>query len=220
MFKIGLLCLTAAGTLGAQAILQQGVAAASGTLAGTLAGKSLSDALDKTLQATDSAAQTGADFKPWDSASRARSTQIGQAPAPVSAASGAGSLAGIGKHGGASSPRGRNARSPGRGGRLYSPPTPPAADAGASFAWTPEGNAQGTPPAAYWPDVSREQVRTIELGWVREKVVDHLGGPAATVWIPEEGGLRQVLYYTGRGDMVGSVGIGVDGMVSEVRVNP
>jgi hypothetical protein len=66
--------------------------------------------------------------------------------------------------------------------------------------------------------VTSARVKSIEAGASKAVVISRLGNPAATILIPDSGGLRQVLYYTKDGDMLGSVDLNPDGAVTEVRV--
>lgn len=78
---------------------------------------------------------------------------------------------------------------------------------------------QATPqklPAYREPSV--EEIRSVEQGAAREAVVEKLGRPSASVFIPEDGG-REILSYRAHGDLIGSVRL-TAGVVTNVRTTP
>ncbi len=78
--------------------------------------------------------------------------------------------------------------------------------------------ATSHPPAAAPPPrtPSADDVRGIQGGTEREVVVARLGRPAASIFIPEDGG-REILQYRTRGELVGTVRLN-EGVVSNVQV--
>ncbi|MEZ5351431.1 MAG: hypothetical protein R2762_02255 [Bryobacteraceae bacterium] len=77
-----------------------------------------------------------------------------------------------------------------------------------------------TPPPELTLEQALDLVKSVQVGADRPAVISQLGKPAATILIPESSGLREVLYYTSHGDMIGAVSVNPEGSVTEVRTKP
>ena len=175
----------------AQAIIQQGVAAAGGTLAGSMAGKHVSDAIDKALAATSAAAKTSAEAKP---VSRSKSGSGGVSPSAIPT-----DPEWLRKPASVQS-RQKPRRAP------IARPTPEThgpetASALPEFLVVPA--EVPTPPAPVV--LSADDLREVPAGAARQDVLAKLGTPASQVTIPEDGGLREILYYSANGETLGTV---------------
>jgi hypothetical protein len=208
-------------TLAAQAILQQGIAVTSGTLAGSLLGKQLSDTLEQVKKVSDEAAEALEETQRTDAKRREEWKRLTPAKRPVSpAVRGAGSTM-------ASVPAG-SAATPGQAAPEPRPrrSRPAAASAQPEWAsgidsWLTGAAAQ--PRSSYAQPITAapvnpEALRGIEIGQERAQVIEKLGTPAARVTIPEEGRLLEVYYYHDKGEAVGAVRLG-NGAVTDVVVN-
>ncbi len=68
-------------------------------------------------------------------------------------------------------------------------------------------------------NLTKQDLKTVDEGASRKQVLAHLGPPAARVLIPEEGRLREIYSFTGRGKHLGWVQL-TDGTVSSVKLDP
>ncbi len=68
------------------------------------------------------------------------------------------------------------------------------------------------------PELTVEEFKSITLGTAKPALISQLGKPASTIVIPEAGGLREILYYTSRGDMLAAVAVNEQGSVTEIKV--
>ncbi|MEZ5401156.1 MAG: hypothetical protein R2729_15910 [Bryobacteraceae bacterium] len=68
-------------------------------------------------------------------------------------------------------------------------------------------------------ELTLNQLQSIPSEATKPQIISQLGSPAATVLIPEAGGLREVLYYTREGDMAAAVSVNPDGAVTHVTRN-
>jgi hypothetical protein len=67
------------------------------------------------------------------------------------------------------------------------------------------------------PEPTRDDLSRIEDGVERTTVVAQLGRPAVRIFIPEEGALREVYYFSGDGEHLGTVELS-DGVVQAVNI--
>ena len=196
MFKFAL-CILLPAALSAQAMLSHGLAAGSGSLAGGMAGKKVSDVLNKVRGVEEVATKAG--VKPSPSQELKRGPVL--TPMPAS------------DHIAPSRSRTRPLVAL-RQRPLHGDPVPaiPSIVSPATLMVLP-------PPAPIvLGEASGDELRTVSTGAPREAVLGKLGIPASRVSIPDEGGMREIWYYTKRGDVSGAVRL-VNGVVTVVQVN-
>mgnify|MGYP005852399927 CR=1 FL=1 len=179
VLRFAVAAVFSAGIVGAQVLLENALSAAGGSAAG-VAGKPASEAVGKIFRKLEEQQQ--------QSPALAEATALEQAAGQAEPAA-------------APLPGGPAARSgPGRGrADVSAPSSEPAAP-------SPYWRTPPTPaPQPARPQLSEEDLASIEVGASREDLVARLGSPAARIIIPDQGGLREVYFFSGRGRHLGTV---------------
>jgi len=202
MRSFGIILILAPSMGYSQAILEHGMAAATGSLAGTIAGKSVSNALDRVLDATKAAER---------SSQPARDTQKPVAPDAR--------LNQIRNTYGNLEPRPLTTHSAPVTRRPKVQPSP-AQPTGPELPALPRllADLHPTPAPAWGPQLTGDDLRQFEAGSERQEVVDKLGTPSSRISIPSGKGLEEILYFSSRGEVVGTVRV-LNGRVIRVHVN-
>ena len=179
-------------TVSGQAMLEHAVTAAGGSAAG-IAGKSVSDGLDKVFEKLSKQMGTAAATGQVEATRKVPVTLEQRLP-------GVGPTASAGRTSRSSS----SAVAARRGGTQSPADASGVAWSGASF-------------GAMQPEPTRDDLSQIEDGVERTTVVAQLGRPAVRIFIPEEGALREVYYFSGAGEHLGTVELS-DGVVQAVNI--
>ena len=82
----------------------------------------------------------------------------------------------------------------------------------ASSNWQWQGGYDAMP-----PETTREELAAVHSGEDRSTVLAHLGRPSVRIFIPEDGELREVYYFSGQGRHLGMVELS-NGVVQTVTV--
>ena len=175
-----------------QVILEHSITAAGGSAAG-IAGKSVSDGLDKVFGKLSKQMGKAAATGQVEATRKVPVTLEQQLPGVRPPA-----IAGRTSRGSSNTAAAR------RGSTQSQAGTSGVAWGGASF-------------GAMQPEPTRDDLSRIEDGVERTTVVAQLGRPAVRIFIPEEGALREVYYFSGDGEHLGTVELS-DGVVQVVNI--
>jgi len=187
------LVLALAGAAFGQTMLQHAVTAAGGSAAG-VAGKPLSDGIDSIFGNLSKQMEQSAGTGQLE-ANRKTPVELTQEPGAAAPSSQTASATPVIRR---NAPAARGADS-----------TLPAAPG--SSRW------EGEVFAAMQPEPTREDLGEIEEGFERAALIGRLGPPSVRIIIPEWGELREVYYFSGDGEHLGTVEL-ADGQVQVVNI--